>query len=149
MIPTMTNRPANRRVRARDRSSTDLSNWIDEFFTRNAGSWTMWSPRADLLEIEDAYVLEMELAGFQREDVNLTFENGVLTVSGRRRETEDEENARYYLRERATDQFSRSFSLPRSVNYDEVEATLKDGLLRVHLPKLAEARPRRIEVKTG
>lgn len=149
MLPTMTNRSANRRARVRDRSSTELSNWIDEFFNQNAGSWTMWSPRADVYEIGDAYVLEMELAGFNREDVELTFENGVLTVSGRRREQETEENATYYLRERATEEFSRSFALPRSVNYDDVEATLDEGLLRVHLPKLEEARPRRIEVKTG
>jgi HSP20 family protein len=149
MLPTMTNRPANRRARARDRSSTDLSNWIDEFFNQTADSWTMWSPRADVYEVGDAYVLEMELAGFNREDVELTFENGVLTVSGRRREQEAEENATYYLRERATEEFSRSFALPRSVNYEEVEATLKEGLLRVHLPKLEEARPRRIEVKTS
>lgn len=149
MLPTMTNRPANRRARVRDRSSADLSNWIDEFFNQTADSWTMWSPRADVYEIGDAYVLEMELAGFHREDVELTFENGVLTVSGRRREQEAEENATYYLRERATEEFSRSFALPRSVNYDDVDATLKEGLLRVHLPKLEEARPRRIEVKTG
>lgn len=149
MLPTMTRNPTTRRTRARDRAGTDLSDWIDEFFARGAGSWTMWSPRADLYEVEDAYVLEMELAGFQREDVDLTFENGVLTVSGRRREQEDEVKATYYLRERATDEFSRSFSLPRSVNYEEVEATLSEGLLRVRLPKLAEARPRRIEVKAG
>lgn len=149
MLPTMTNRPVNRRSRGRENTGTELSSWIDDFFNRSAGSWTMWSPRADVYEIGDAYVLEMELAGFHREDVELTFENGVLTVSGRRREQEAEENATYYLRERATQGFSRSFALPRSVDYEEVEATLTEGLLRVHLPKLEEARPRRIEVKTG
>lgn len=149
MLQTTTSRPASRRTRSRDRFGTDLSEWIDDFFTRSTGSWTTWSPRADLYELEDAYVLEMELAGFQREDVELTFENGVLNVSGRRREQEGEEKATYYLRERATDEFSRSFALPRSVNYEAVEATLNEGLLTVRLPKLAEARPRRIEVKAG
>lgn len=148
MIPTRTSTPT-RRTRTPERSAANLSDWIDDFFTRSAGSWTMWSPRADLYEVENAYVLEMELAGFQRDDIDLTFENGVLNVSGRRREQEGEEKATYYLRERATDEFSRSFSLPRSVDYEQVEATLHDGLLQVRLPKLAEARPRRIEVQTG
>lgn len=127
----------------------ELSNMLDDFFGRPLNSWSAWTPAADLFETEDAFVLEMELPGFDLDDIELTMERGVLTVSGSRsvEDTGETEGRTYHLRERSVDRFSRSYALPRSVNPDDIDASFAEGVLAVTLPKAAEAKPRRIEVK--
>jgi len=150
MLPTTS---SGRRVAARrpwtGNMVPELSNMLDDFFGRPLNSWSAWTPAADLFETEDAFVLEMELPGFGLDDIELTMERGVLTVSGSRsiEETEETEGRTYHLRERSVDRFSRSYALPRSVNPDDIDANFAEGVLRVVLPKAPEAKPRRIEVK--
>lgn len=107
-------------------------------------------PAADLFETDEEFVLELELPGLGREDIEVTVEKGILTVSGQRStETEEERGERhtYHVRERSYDRFSRSFSLPHSVTHEQVDAQFENGMLTVRLPKAAEAKPRRIEVR--
>lgn len=134
-----------------NRFSSGLDRMFDDFLSPAYESWD-WSsltPTADFYETDDGFVLEMELAGFSREDVDITVDNGMLTVSGQRNAPETAEGVTYHLRERTAERFSRSFALPSSVDADDVTARLHDGLLHVSLPKVAEAKPRRIEVRTN
>ena len=129
--------------------TSDMDRFFDEFFrTPRMSTWSAWTPAADLYETNDEFVLEMEMPGFHKDDLQVTVERGILTVSGQRREQEREENVTYHVRERSYDRFSRSFSLPQSVNADHVDAEYNNGILRVRLPKLAEAKPRQITVKS-
>ena len=118
----------------------------DFFDTGNAESYRPSAPAADLYETEDAYVAEMELPGFERENINVTLEQGVLTVSGNRSAEREESEGEYHLRERRTGRFQRSFRMPESVNVEDVQAHFSNGILEVRMPKAAEARSRKIEV---
>lgn len=140
----------------RDRDATAVGNWFGPgfggLFEEAFGASPArrgWAPAADLWEAEDAFRLEMELPGFDRDDVELAVNDGTLTVRGRRPAGEAAEDATYLMRERADQQFSRSFRLPASVDAEAVDATLRNGVLHVTLPKTAEARPRKIEVSSA
>lgn len=107
---------------------------------------TQTGPAVNIYETEDEYVLEAELPGWSREQIDINFENNILTLSGRRDLNGDNRN---WLRvEGLTGSFSRSFTVSSSVDASGVEAEMKDGVLIVHLPKREEAKPRQIEIKT-
>jgi len=105
-----------------------------------------WSPSVDIYENENEIVLEAELPGMKREDFELSIENNIITLKGKREFEKKEEGDNYHRVERAYGTFTRSFSLPRSVSAEETKADFKNGVLRVSLPKREEARARRIEV---
>lgn len=150
MLPTSTRRPAT--LRRGDNWASEMNRMFDEFlgYSPRLATWSAWTPAADLFETSDEFVLEMELPGFDNEDIEVTVERGILTVTGRRTaesEADNGERVNYHVRERSFERFSRSFSLPQSVNADDVDAQYKNGILRVTLPKVAEAKPRQITVK--
>jgi HSP20 family protein len=105
-----------------------------------------WVPPADLRETEKAYIIEAELPGVKKDEVDLTYEDGVLTFSGERRFESEEENRNFRRVERRYGSFSRSFRLPREVKAEEVEAHFEDGLLTITIPKGDEALPRTIKI---
>lgn len=126
------------------------SDWIrffDEAFNgEDLNGWTLWSPKADLYETEDDFVLEMGLPGFQPEDVEVTVERGVLSVAGGRVYEEDAKDRQYHVREHTGERFTRSFTLPSSVIADDVTADFENGLLTVRLAKVPTAKPLRVRV---
>lgn len=146
MLPTTRNARSTRPA-ARWSLLPDIDYLFDDFVGRTSAGWTGWNPSADLYENDEAYVLEMELPGFGREDIELTVERNVLSVSGQRSVEEEREDVTFHLRERGITRFSRSFALPRAMDGDAVEARFDNGVLTVTLPKAAEARPKRIEVR--
>ena len=105
-----------------------------------------WIPAYDIVEHEDNFVLEFDLPGFAKNDFNITVNEGVLTVSGERKEkkTEGENHYRYYGRPYGS--FERSFRLNDQVKEDKLKATYKNGVLKLELPKREEAKPRTIEI---
>jgi HSP20 family protein len=104
-------------------------------------------PAVTVYETRDEFVFQAELPGWTRDQVSINFENQTLTLSGRR--DLQEGDGRQYLRvEGFYGQFTRSFTVPGMVDFNRVEAELRDGVLTVHLPKREEAKPRQIEVKT-
>lgn len=105
-----------------------------------------WQPRVDILENERAYEIRAELPGVPREDVNIAVDNNVLTLSGERKLEKDVNKESYHRIERVYGAFTRSFTLPTSVDTTRVEAKLEHGLLTVVVPKAAEAQPRKIEI---
>lgn len=103
-------------------------------------------PTVNLWESGSEYIAEFDVPGFTMAQLDVSVENGALTVTGKR-ETASDEKRRALLSERRLDTFSRSFTLPEDVNAEAVAANLSDGVLRITLPKRPETQPRKIEVK--
>ena len=104
-----------------------------------------WTPPVDLYETSDAFIVSAELPGLSREDVDIRFHDGQLTLQGTRRKP-DVPCERYHRVERGHGAFERRFSVPAAVDVEHVTADLKDGVLTLTLPKSAATLPRRIEV---
>jgi HSP20 family protein len=125
---------------------------IDRLFEDASAEGTRrgWSPSANVREAKDAVLLEMELPGIQPDDVNISIDNDMLTVSGEKREErrEGEEEGRYFLVERRYGSFSRSFSLPPNVDPDKIKASFENGVLTIRIPREALPQPRRIQIET-
>jgi len=102
-------------------------------------------PAINIYEQEDAAVLTAELPGVEPDDIELTVQNETLTLRGRRREAHGEQD-RVYRRERPQGEFMRTVTLPAPVNADKVKAEYRNGLLRVHMEKAAEAKAKKIEI---
>lgn len=106
-----------------------------------------WIPRVDIREGADGLTLLVDLPGLGKDDVNMTLENSVLTIAGERKfEGDETQNENYHRLERPYGAFSRSFTLAPTVKSDKVEASFENGVLKVHLPKQEEAKPRRISI---
>lgn len=108
-----------------------------------------WNPSVDIVENEQAIILEAELPGMKPEDVELSIENNVITIRGERKFEKKEENDNYHRVERSYGSFTRSFTLPRTVTGEEAQADFQNGLLKVTLPKREEAKARKIEIRGG
>lgn len=114
-------------------------------------SWTMaqWAPLVDIAEDDKEYLITAELPEVKKEDVKVTMENGVLTVTGERKFEKEEKNKKWHRVERAYGSFARSFALPEDGDATKVNAEFKDGILKVHVAKSEAARPKQIEVKVN
>jgi HSP20 family protein len=112
---------------------------------------TMWDAPAEVIETENEIRFAIEVPGLRAQDIELTIENGVMTVAGEKRmaRREGETDDQYRLFERRYGRFVRSFRLPPTVAADRVSATCEDGLLMISIPRAEEAKPRRIEVRSG
>ncbi|MES4786751.1 MAG: heat-shock protein Hsp20 [Nitrospiraceae bacterium] len=108
-----------------------------------------WSPLVDIAEDEKEYVIKAELPEVRKEDVKLTIQDDVLTISGERKSEKEEKGKKYHRVERAYGSFLRSFTLPEDADGTKVSADYKDGVLKVHLPKSEKAKPKAIEVKVA
>jgi HSP20 family protein len=114
-----------------------------------SGESVGWTPSCDIYEDDEALTLRFELAGVEPKDVDIRFENGVLTVRGDRKLEHEEKRDNYHRVERQYGTFTRSFTLPGSVDGEKIRAEAKNGVLQVMLPKRAEAKPRSIQVKVS
>ena len=105
-----------------------------------------WSPAVDIHETEDGYVLKAELPGVSKDDVSIDVHQHTLTLRGERKYESAVKDERYHRVERAYGTFRRSFVLPAMVDQEHVQATFKDGVLELHLPKSEAAKPKRIAI---
>lgn len=105
-----------------------------------------WLPAVDIREEEEQFVLHADVPGVDPEAIEVTMENGVLTIRGERSEKTCDENSGYSRTERINGQFARRFSLPETSNSDEIAANAKNGVLRIVIPKQVKAQARRITV---
>jgi HSP20 family protein len=108
-----------------------------------------WTPLADITEDDKEYLIKAELPEMKREDVKVTVENAVLTISGERKVEKEEKKRKYHRVERGYGTFMRSFTLPDDADFNKVNAEFKSGLLTVHVPKSEHAKPKQIEVKVA
>ena len=105
-----------------------------------------WLPAVDVRESDEAFVFTAELAGLDKKDVDITVEDGILTLSGERQFNDQEQEKNYRRIERAYGAFSRSFKLPSAVDAERIEASFTNGLLTVSVPKAEVAKARKIEI---
>jgi len=110
---------------------------------------TQWAPLVDISEDDKEYLLKAELPELKNEDVKVTVESGVLTLSGERKFEKEEKDKKYHRLERAYGSFTRSFSLPDDADPAKVNAEFKDGVLKVHLAKNEKAKAKAIEVRVA
>jgi HSP20 family protein len=106
-----------------------------------------WAPLVDIIEDEKEWVVKTDLPEVKKEDVKVTVENGVLTITGERKLEKEEKDTKYHRVERSYGSFFRSFTLPDAADSPKVSAEFKEGVLKVHLPKSERAKPKAIEVK--
>ena len=128
-----------------DRLNRMFTDFYGEAFSRSA-----WVPAVDIFET-DAHevVLKAELPEMKREDISVTFENGVLTLKGERKFEQETKQEHYHRIERRHGAFSRSFTLPNTVDPSRISAAYKDGILTIRLPQREEAKPKQIDVNIG
>ena len=108
-----------------------------------------WSPLVDITEDEKEYLIKADLPEVKKEDVKLTVQDDVMSISGERKYEKEEKGKKYHRVERAYGSFMRSFTLPEDADGSKVSAEYKDGVLKVHLPKSEKAKPKSIEVKVS
>ena len=131
------------------RAQEEMGRLVDDRFVFRAGESLGWTPATDIYEDEEGLTLKFELAGVEPKDVDIRFENGVLTIKGERKLENAEKKENYHRVELSYGAFNRSFSLPPTVDADKIEAESKIGVLVIHLPKKAEAKPKSIQVKVN
>ncbi|HLJ30143.1 MAG TPA: Hsp20/alpha crystallin family protein [Candidatus Angelobacter sp.] len=103
-------------------------------------------PPVDILEDEQKLTFQAEIPGVKEEDLNITLENNVLTITGERKFKEEEKKENFHRIERRYGKFTRSFSLPTGVDAEKVNATFENGLLNITLPKREEFKPKQITI---
>jgi HSP20 family protein len=114
-----------------------------------ADSRRAWAPALDIAERKDAYLVTVELPGIKPDDLQITLEDGLLTIQGERHLAHDSSEEQVHRVERYSGAFRRSITLPAHVEADGVEASIEDGVLRVLVPKAEEAKPKNIQVNPG
>ena len=145
-------------------TNRSLSSTLDRMWTLNraldqalsAGFGTarapqLWVPAMDVAEKAEAYLINVELPGVQPDQVEINFEQNVLTIRGTKPSNFDATTGEYrvYTAERVTGEFERSVRLPDFVDADHIEASYSHGLLTIVVPKAQAAQPRKIEIKAG
>jgi len=106
-----------------------------------------WAPSVDISEDDKEWLVKADLPEVKKDDVKVTVDNGVLTVTGERKFEKDEKGKKYHRIERSYGSFSRTFTLPEGADGAKVSADFKEGVLKVHLPKCEKAKSKAVEVK--
>jgi HSP20 family protein len=118
---------------ARSRRGLGLAPWHH----RELGGEMDWCPRVDIGEADGSFIIKAEIPGVNKEDVKVSVQNGVLTLQGERSDEESEQGLHFHRVERLRGSFSRSFTLPPSVDPHQVKASFQNGILTISLTKLA------------
>jgi len=131
-----------------------LSTWFGRPLRRREGeeealTVAEWAPLVDITEDEKEYVIKAELPEMKKDEVKVSVEDDVLSISGERKREKEEKGKKYHRVERSYGCFERSFTLPDDADGTKVNAEYKDGVLKVHLPKSEKAKPKAIEVKVA
>ncbi len=128
----------------------EINRLFDGFFregTEEDAFSSVWAPAVDVTEQDDAYVVNVELPGVNKDDVKIVMENNVLTIRGEKKQKNDETKGNIHRIERSYGSFQRSFTIPTTIRSEKIDANFKDGVLSVTLPKDEGSKPKQIEVK--
>jgi HSP20 family protein len=125
--------------------------WAAQFSQQpgTAPALQAWAPAVDITERKDGYLVEAELPGIGAEDLEITFQDGLLTIQGERHPVGGTPGEKVHRAERRYGAFRRSITLPSHVQADKIEASAHDGVLQILVPKAAEAHAKRISVRAG
>src|SRR5215216_6208769 len=116
---------------------------------QGSGTATAWAPALDISERKDAYLVTAELPGVEADDLDITMEDGLLTIQGERHFAHDSSEQQFHRVERRYGAFRRSITLPAQVQAEQIEASFDNGVLQIVVPKMEEAKPKRIQVRPG
>ncbi len=114
-----------------------------------AGDLGNWQPAVDIKEEENRFLIRADVPGVAAADLEITMDDGALTIHGHRETTTEEEREGWHRTERLSGRFYRRFSLPEAADAESIEADYKDGVLEISIPKQARSLPRRIQVKAN
>ena len=117
--------------------------------TEDGMSLSGWSPAVDVQETDQEYVIKADLPDVKKEDVKVELLDGTLTIEGERQQEKEEKGKKFHKIEREYGKFLRRFAMPSEVDASKVQAEFKHGVLNVHLPKSATAKPKAIDVKVS
>lgn len=122
----------------------EIDRLFEDTFTRDGNNWT---PAVDIKESDSDIRIDLELPGMKPEEVEITAENGLLTIRGEKRsERKEGDEGRYHVVERSYGAFMRTFTLPQGVDENHIQAEFKDGVLSIRIPKPALPQPKRIQI---
>jgi HSP20 family protein len=116
---------------------------------QGSGTATAWAPALDISERKDAYLVTVELPGIELDDLEITMEDGLLTIQGERQFAHESSEQQFHRVERRYGAFRRSITLPAQVQAEQIEASFENGVLQIVVPKMEEAKPKRIQVRPG
>jgi len=134
----------------------EVSNRLNHFFRRTPARpdpdsemlvMADWTPTVDITETSDAYLIKGEIPGVKKDDIELTVEDGMISMRGERRQEKEEKNKKLHRIERSYGSFYRSFQLPNDVDEAKVKAEFKDGMINVTLPKSGKTKSKSVNVK--
>ena len=137
------------------RNLSSLQEQVNRLFESNFPSrgsestLTAWAPAVDVYETENELVIKADLPDVSEKDLDVRVENNMLTIHGERKFEQKVKEENYLRMERSYGSFSRSFSLPNSVNTEAIKAEYKDGVLNITLPKRAESKPKQVKIAVG
>lgn len=139
------------------RSISNLRNEMDRIFNDLMPyRWSLedsemetgiWAPVADLSETDDSYLIETELPGLNKKDINITYQDKMLTIEGERKKEKEEETNGYLRSERYFGTFKRSFVLPAAIREDKIKANFKEGVLKVTIPKAEKSKRKTVTIE--
>lgn len=122
----------------------EIDRLFDDTFARGGNAWT---PAVDIKENEGEIRVELELPGLKPEDVEITADNGMLTIRGEKHsERKEGQDSQYHMVERTYGSFMRTFQLPQGVDEDQINADFENGVLSLRIPKAALPQPKRIQI---
>jgi HSP20 family protein len=126
----------------------EMDRLFDSFFGTESQVLTNghWMPDIDMSETDDEIVVRMDIPGMEQKDIKVSMSGDYLTISGERREEKEEKKKHFYSTERKLGMFERTIPIPTAVDDKKVNAEYRDGVLEIHLPRTAEAKPHRIPV---
>jgi HSP20 family protein len=129
----------------------EMNRMFDQFFRGGNGDEakvSTWRPSVDIYETDDALVIKAELPGVSKDDVSVDVHQNTLTLRGQRKHETEVKDEHYHRVERSYGSFQRSFTLPATVDAEKAEASFKDGVLELRLPRLESAKPRQIAIQS-
>jgi HSP20 family protein len=120
--------------------------FLDDFHFPKSGQNDFYEPSIDVSETDSHVIVRAEVAGMDKNDLNVTMSDGLLTIRGEKKQEKEEEKENYRFVERRYGSFSRTLRIPDNVEADKIEASYIDGVLKVSIPKNEAEKPRKIEI---
>jgi HSP20 family protein len=138
------------------REMSTLRDEMDRLWDRFFGEWPIlepvrreWAPSLDMSETKNNIVVKAEVPGLEAKDIDISLTGGVLTIKGQKKQEKEGKDENYHRVERSYGTFTRSVRVPQEVQSDKIEATYKNGVLKITLPKSEEAKKKEIKIKAG
>ena len=146
-MANLSRQPRREVERFQDEISRVFENFFPFMWDRPSAYPAEWEPNVDVTETENEVIVEAELPGMKKEDVQVSLDDDTLVIRGERKREQKKEEGRYHSTERYYGSFYRSLKLPTNVQSENVEANFKDGVLEIVLPKREEVKAKKIDVR--